>query len=199
MNLINITSKINQKDTMRQIIHNSNEYEIILNYMNKGSPLLSHNHEYCQVGFCYEGSFLFNVNQKQYIMTKDSSYFIPGFVQHGAEIIEDIITLDYKFCLQKKEKTENEFDLLKDILVQNADYFSSICSRTTILKIPPFKNASIDMKDNIFILLAHKNGKIKFNGDIFNYDEGIFLLEDKIKDKISFVNLNNYDLLCIIQ
>jgi len=72
-------------------------YELLLNEVHPGAVLGSHAHDFAQLGYCFEGSFTFKAAEAEYLIGQDDSYLLPGQVVHSAEILDRILTLDFKY------------------------------------------------------------------------------------------------------
>lgn len=59
--------------------------------------LLDHHHPHIQFGYCFEGSFDFNVDGNRTIVEKGMSYIIDADVPHSAVALTDYYSMDLKY------------------------------------------------------------------------------------------------------
>ena len=143
--------------------------EILLNHLTTEAKLGKHVHEFAQFGYCFEGVFLFDVEDEQFTCSKGKAYDISGNLEHGAVVVEDILALDFKYQQnsKKQEKSIIKFNAFNQKNVyENEDIkVNSFHDATEDHGIMSYKN----YKENYVLSLKEQN--LEVNGQVFQIEK----------------------------
>lgn len=150
---------------------------IMLFEAKKGVLLDKHKHRHLQFGYCFSGTFDFNVNNFVKKVKNDESYLINGNVFHSAIACTDYYSVDIKvlkdnFNSDIEDISYNIMKLLKSSSEYDVNFFEF-----DVYKIYQIKTK----KNNVSISLdfwRNREGFLFVNENVYiNFDEQKILLE----------------------
>lgn len=89
---------------------------VLLFQADKDTQLEKHHHPHIQFGYCFNGSFDFNVNGSETIVNKKMSYMIDSDLPHSAIALTNYYSLDLKYITDNNQtKGKVVYNVMKSI------------------------------------------------------------------------------------
>jgi hypothetical protein len=150
----------------------SDRYEILLNTLTTDVKLGNHSHHFAQFGYCFSGQFNFCVENNVYLIKENDSYNLIPDVVHGAEVLEEIYTIDFKYTIHEKLSNTIDLNVLKS--TQNeGDEFTLPEIKVIRLKRESFsdlKSYNLEMYNENFLMVGGKT-TISVDNNFFELSE----------------------------
>lgn len=170
--------------------------EILLNYLTTEAKLGKHSHEFAQFGYCFEGKFLFNIEEEQFVCDQGKAYDISGNLEHGAVIVEDILALDFKYLTNAKFQSEPSVKF--DVLNQKNVYENASIKVTCLLQDELPDKEQLFQAYQANYLLSLKEQSIILNHKEYQLEKNeIYSIQSENKDFLSMELKNQVNILLL--
>ncbi len=167
----------------------SDRYEILLNTLTTDVKLGNHSHHFAQFGYCFSGQFNFCVENNVYLIKENDSYNLIPDIVHGAEVLEEIYTIDFKYTVHEKLCNTIDINVLKPAQ-DKGDEFNLPEIKVIRLK-SDLNSYKLEMYNENFLMVGGKM-TISIDNNFFELSE-MAIYKLSVDDTNSCVNLKIKD------